>query len=102
MAQAIKVVFADVIDSTEAPAPSGSAWPEQSYEVDLSTEYTDKLAKILKHYLDAARATSGRTSRSPKSSRPGGPSPREVGHDHGPKASTSGTRAGSRWFRYRI
>jgi hypothetical protein len=84
------------------PAPPGSAWPEQATRsTSAPSTPTSWPRSSSTTWTPHAPPAAGRAARRRAPARVGR-APGKVGHDHGPKASTSRTRAGPRRFRIRI
>src|SRR5580658_9576496 len=90
MAQKIQTLFIDDIDGSEAEGTVRFALDGAEYEIDLNAKHAEALRKALARYVDAARRSSGGTTRRPARS--------------GRRAAASGlnTTEVREWARHRV
>jgi hypothetical protein len=65
VAQKIQTLFIDDIDGSEAEGTVRFALDGAEYEIDLNAKHAEALRKALARYVDAARRSSGGTTRRP-------------------------------------
>jgi hypothetical protein len=69
MAQQIQTLFIDDIDGGPAEGTVRFGLDGTDYEIDLSTEHSEKLHKVLAAYVTHARKASGTARRGPRGRR---------------------------------
>jgi hypothetical protein len=73
MAQQIQTLFIDDIDGGPAEGTVRFGLDGTDYEIDLSTEHSEKLHKVLAAYVTHARKAGGTARRGPRGRRGAGP-----------------------------